>query len=305
MKSASRFSSRACERAKSAGYAAIAAIAAIAVGVVTVKVAGNWLAATENLRDPAARAEEVGRARTVVIAVLAGGLAAIGAYYTHRGFGLSRQGQITERFTRAVDQLGSASRDVKVGGIYALERLARESRDDHRPIVEILTAFVRERTSIPPEDVEAERIQAEPDRYPEPPGMDVQAALTVLGRRHTAYDPPLPWRLDLSGAYLPKANLDGSDLAQTDLSNAVLDLARLNNARLSEAVLVDVRLAYAKLHSADLERADLSGASLGGADMTRADLTNARLRGAHYSEKTAWPDGFDAEESGASLSAGK
>jgi hypothetical protein len=73
--------------------------------------------------------------RTALLAVLAGVLAAIGAYYTHRSFGLNReshelnrQGQITERFTRALEQLGNAdSVHVRLGGIYALERLARES----------------------------------------------------------------------------------------------------------------------------------------------------------------------------------
>ena len=49
---------------------------------------------------------------------------------------LTRQGQITERFTRAIDQLGHARTEIRLGGIYALERIARESEEDHWPIME-------------------------------------------------------------------------------------------------------------------------------------------------------------------------
>src|SRR3712207_3973288 len=43
---------------------------------------------------------------------------------------LTRQGQITERFTRAIDQLGHDRTEIRLGGIYALERIAKESEED-------------------------------------------------------------------------------------------------------------------------------------------------------------------------------
>ena len=46
---------------------------------------------------------------------------------------IDRQGQITDRYTKAIDQLGSEKLDVRIGGIYALERIARDSARDHRP----------------------------------------------------------------------------------------------------------------------------------------------------------------------------
>jgi hypothetical protein len=84
------------------------------------------------------------------LAFLAGIIAVGGLVYTARNFALNRHGQIAKRFTRAVDQLGSKELDVRLGGIYGLERLACESRDDHGPIIEILTAYVRERAPWPP-----------------------------------------------------------------------------------------------------------------------------------------------------------
>jgi hypothetical protein len=68
---------------------------------------------------------------------------AIGAVFTARTFQLNKQGQITERFSRAIDQLGKDQLDVRLGGIYALERIARDSDNDHAQIMEVLTAYLR------------------------------------------------------------------------------------------------------------------------------------------------------------------
>jgi hypothetical protein len=165
-----------------------------------VKILSQWLAATD-VTNPAARAEEIRQARTLVLATLAGALGAIGAYYTHRNFALNVQGQITERFTRAVDQLGNEdSIGVRLGGIYALERLARESRDDHGPIIEILTAFVRAQVARS-SDLAEPGLPCDPERL----SVDVQAALTVLSRRTIAHDPHPQRPLDLPAGLLPVA----------------------------------------------------------------------------------------------------
>jgi hypothetical protein len=63
---------------------------------------------------------------------------------------LNRQGQLTERFTRAVGQLGSDHLDVRLGGIYGLERIARDSDSDRATIAEVLTAYVRSHSPWPP-----------------------------------------------------------------------------------------------------------------------------------------------------------
>ena len=67
-----------------------------------------------------------------------------GLYLTYRRISATEDGQITERFTKAIDQLGSEKLEVKLGGIYALERIARDSEKDHWTIMEVLTAFLRE-----------------------------------------------------------------------------------------------------------------------------------------------------------------
>lgn len=63
------------------------------------------------------------------------------------------QGHITDRFTAAVEQLGSNNMAVRLGAIYALERISRDSRRGHWTIMETLTAYVREHVPWPPRHV--------------------------------------------------------------------------------------------------------------------------------------------------------
>jgi hypothetical protein len=51
---------------------------------------------------------------------------------------------VTERYAKAIEQLGSDKLEVRIGGIYALERIARDSARDHPTVMEVLAAFVRE-----------------------------------------------------------------------------------------------------------------------------------------------------------------
>ena len=69
--------------------------------------------------------------------------AGVGLAYTARTYRLSREGHLTDRYTKAVEQLGSDKIEVRLGGIYALERLMRDSSTDQPTIVEVLAAYIR------------------------------------------------------------------------------------------------------------------------------------------------------------------
>jgi hypothetical protein len=98
----------------------------------------DWLKAVQDLR-------------TTILQGL-GGIALLGTlYFSAQTLQLNRRGQVTERFTKAIDQLGQLGPErlsVRLGGIYALEQIASDSRDLHWPIMEVLTAYLRENTSI-------------------------------------------------------------------------------------------------------------------------------------------------------------
>jgi hypothetical protein len=240
---------------------------------------------------------------------LSAGLFAAGALiFTARNFTVSRQtlelteqGQVTERYTKAIEQLGSDKQDVRIGGIYALERIARDSARDHPTVMEVLAAFIREHSREPWPVPEATNSRGREHRFPRP---DVQAALTVIGRRDSGQDRQ---RIDLTAAVLPGALLFGDDLTRVRLADADLSHAHLRLVKLAEANLYGANLAGADLTGAELSAANLTGANLTGADLTgakfpdailtSADLTNAILRLAdftgaelhHAQWSAAWP----------------
>lgn len=202
----------------------------------------------------------------------------------------TQQGQITERFTRAIDQLGKSDEEgvpakggapaaadknlaVRLGGIYALERIATDSTTDYTAVMEVLTAYVRQHASW----VEgSQAIMVKPD---------IQAILTVLGRRKFSYGQGESQRLDLSATDLRGAALTGANLTGMILNLAHMEEANLNGARLDDAQLKDARLAGAFLNGASLRGADLRGANLHGAhvkdaNFSGADLSGVDLRGA-------------------------
>ena len=90
------------------------------------------------------RATAEASTRTGLIAGLAGLAALGGLIFTARTYRLTEQGHITDRYTKAIEQLGSDKLDLRLGGIYALERIAVDSKRDHPTVVEVLSAFVRE-----------------------------------------------------------------------------------------------------------------------------------------------------------------
>ena len=107
-----------------------------AVGVLVVLAGAVWLiwkvptALYAYVPDPKDRAGAESSTRTGLIA----GLAALGSLaVTARTYRLSLQGQLTDRYTKAVEQLGDDKLDIRLGGIYALERLAVDSQRDTPP----------------------------------------------------------------------------------------------------------------------------------------------------------------------------
>lgn len=178
---------------------------------------------------------------------------------------LTAQAQYTDRYTKAVDQLGQKGDDrlqIRLGGIYALERLAADSSRDQPTIIEVLSAFVRTSSPNPGNSWACSGVTT-----------DVQAAVTVLGRRDVTHDRGvLP---DLRSACLRGASLDGANMQGWKLHSAVLQYAQLSAANLTYADLSGADLTLAKLHGAALNNANLRNANLNAADVTGADLSGA------------------------------
>ncbi|MEH2420674.1 MAG: pentapeptide repeat-containing protein [Nostoc sp.] len=205
--------------------------------------------------------------------------------------------QISERFAKAIEQLGNEKIETRLGAIYTLERIAKDSKDYHWTIMEVLTAFVRENASF--KDLsdnntrntdsliivntwsyqKLKEIEQESNLQ-----TDIQAALTVIGRRKSENDLENQ-RLNLSninirGADLSKANLQGANLIEANLQGAFLMKANLQEAYLSKANLQRANLSKANLQGANLIEASLQGGFLIEASLQGADLSKANLQGA-------------------------
>jgi pentapeptide repeat protein len=201
--------------------------------------------------------------------------------WQRRTYELTEQGQVTDRYTRAIEQLGSTTVDVTIGGIYALERIARDSPTDHPTVMEVLAACVRENSDKPLQE------PTPPDVGTPEPAIrpDIQAAVTVLGRRDTTHD---RGRISLRRAHLPYADLPKADFASADLTGASLWSANLTGAILRGAIL---------------RGAILRGADLTGAELTGADLTDAKLKAAKWPVDAPVPEGWERDTGSGRLNA--
>jgi hypothetical protein len=164
---------------------------------------------------------------------------------SQRTLEVTRETQVTDRFTKAITQLGATDSqgkkqlEIRFGGIYALERIARDSPDDHWPVMEILTAYVRESAPWREPGTKDSRPAVSdetglPDRLLD---KDIQAIMTVIGRRKKEQD---KGGLDLTAvdlrlADLVRAHLEGADLWGAHLEGAYLEGAHLKRANLKGA----------------------------------------------------------------------
>lgn len=275
--------------------------------------------------EPEAGPELRNSVRTTLLQASGGLVLVLGATATWRQLHINREGQITDRYTRGVEQLGADTVDVQLGGIYALERIAHDSPHDRPTIAEVLTAFVRHRAKPLPDREHDRDGPAQPLQTRLPA---VQAAMSVLGRMPRRADGRLDLaNVDLRGADLTRAdltdanleratlidanlllaNLAGAYLPSANLTRANLLIANLTNARLREANLTDANLTSVNLADAELTDADLTGvnlwsATLTGAHLSAANLTRGHLVGANLTGAELWgADLTDAALTGANL----
>ncbi|MEU1185189.1 hypothetical protein ABZ464_47805 [Streptomyces sp. NPDC005820] len=111
-----------------------AVIIAAAMGWGWLLVKGPWHFDQPHLADlpPGPTAALVSGFRTAVVAIGAGLVALIGLVFTARTLYLNREGHVTDRYSKAVGQLGSPVIEVRMGGIFALERIMHDSPKDQR-----------------------------------------------------------------------------------------------------------------------------------------------------------------------------
>lgn len=283
----------------------------------------------------AKRTELANDARRTGAQVLGLILLGAGAYFTGRTVQVTREGQNTERFSKAIDHLGSDSCAVRTGGVYALERIASTSRLERGAVEDVLTAFVRqeaprrtraERDPDAPDDVfqpavvpefgqhheNSDAVEPSWDHHSPAIRVDVAGALAVLARLDPArsMEPRLDLRhADLREAFLAKARLPYTSVGMTDFRNAfltdadftecVFEMTDLREIVASSAKFDRARFCKCKLQGANLRWASFRDARFQLCDLRNADLAGVKLHGACYDSSTQWPTAFDPLAHGA------
>jgi hypothetical protein len=230
--------------------------------------------------DPIQRAQMANEYRRTNWQMVAGSVLLWGLWLTHRRIRamekqarVAEEGQVTDRFAKAIEHLGNEQMPVRLGGIYSLERIAKDSPRDHPAVMEVMCALLRH--------------YKPSERGPTyMPPADIQAAATVVARRDPSLD--AGFRVNLYGAYLRNVTLNHARLDYADLCNATLTNANVYSATLRHAALQGAQCDYTRFGWADLREARFARANLRSSYFFEADL-----RGAAFHDPVDQPKGPD------------
>ncbi len=189
---------------------------------------------------------------------------------------ISERSQVSARFSGAVERLSDDRVSIRLGGIYSLGQIARDSARDLQAVTSILAAFVRESAT---QDAYRETV----DLGQLWPVEDIAGALSVLSEINATEDFDSGYRINLRGVSLQDGrlmgiNLRGANLNYTNLENAILAKSQLGGALLSGA-----NLSFAHLEDVDLQEASLSAADLRDAKLSNSDLSRSLLESSNMS----------------------
>lgn len=180
--------------------------------------------------------------------------------------------------------LGSDIPSVRLGGIYALTRLAEDHPAQyHIQTIELLCAFARNPTG--GKEGRDKALEYAEDRQSHTAPLlreDVQVTLTTIGGCSEAglgYEKATKgFQLDLRNADLRGADLREANLSGANLTYANLDHADLSRADLSDTILWGTNLSNAFGQYADLARTRIAGTNLKATSLKGANLSGADIK---------------------------
>ena len=203
-----------------------------------------------------------------------------------RSLRVTEQGQVTDRLSRAVEELGSTTPSVHIGGIYSLGSVSEDSPRERAPIAQILFAYLHENDARLAVDPLADSVgvRARACAYVWMiPADDVQAVMRVLSEFPSSQGFGDFRRLGLAGLTLSRADFSGSQFSRSQLAGAKLQGIRFDGSIMQSVDLRAACLTGSSFVHAHLEGSDLRNADLRGVDLRDAHLESARLSGANLS----------------------
>jgi uncharacterized protein YjbI with pentapeptide repeats len=275
------------------------------VGLAIAGLVAAWLIPKAQARrwreaeiDAAKLAELENSARGTLVQLL-GGLALILTFVvtwaqladsrraSEKTLELAAQQQQSQRFSRAIDQLGSPRLVSRVAAMAGLDAVVRGPvPEDREPALQVILAYLRTayrppasglpmKLGHPPRDCSRPlaRVQIQAGERPRLPKPDMQAAMAII-IAHADLDQPLH---NLSQLDFTALDAKSADFKGAHMNGALLTEANLNDARFLNAELVDTSFYRACVRSASFGKASAAGVVFIGADLSGADFSDADL----------------------------
>lgn len=191
--------------------------------------------------------------------------------------------QTSERFIKATECLGSSDTLTRIGGVYSLEHVAKESSDDFNVVMEVLAAFVRHRALNTDQKMSDDDLRLASENVQVRSGLfarsDIQAALYVFSRRF-AYRPNV---LDDKRVVLIATDLKGLKFTSfPDLHESIFDDTSFGFSNLTMILADECKFQNTNFYGADLRFAscvdsDFSDSNFEGADLAYADFQGSKF----------------------------
>ncbi len=213
----------------------------------------------------------------------------------------AQQGHITDRYSKAVEHLGSDNVSIRIGGVFALKRIAEDSLErDHIAVMDVLTNFIRQHPYAKHQRDAAQRakiIESEfinrvtgtslkealhpdsgntPKPVQNPMFIDCPDIIAAIDTIRTRSDDQKA--VEAKRKYTP--TLKDADFSYLILNDVDLSNFDLQGVYLKDSNLLGINLSNTNLSGFDLQAADLTGAILSGVDLSDAELCSTIFLGA-------------------------
>lgn len=248
----------------------------------------------------------------IIVAMIGAPFVIWRAVVAQKQVNVAEQGQITDRLNKAVEGLGAEKTvkdeygestkpnlEVRIGAIYALERIAQDSLRDHIQVMETLCAYVRN-------NVISDNIGTR---------VDVQTALLVLDRRSKkalAHERDRGYYLDLaecsfhtltlSDSMFQNSRLDGTmwtncsfqstSFSGADMTNCQFSECIIQNSHFKDAVMSGVKFSHSTIEGNRFDQAKLNGAQFLHCQLFKNSFVEADVRNSFFDDSNASGDNF-------------
>jgi len=185
---------------------------------------------------------------------------------SHSELNILKKKEFQDRINKIIEGLGSDKIEVRILSIHDFERIANDSKDAARILIEILPSFVKRRSSEQRDQIKSNKKFMLSE--------DIQLALTILGQ--------IVWeeKWQEQGVYLNISNtqLFGANLSGANLFNASFDQVDLRNADFTKANCQYAKFKYTNLENADFDEANLQNSYFNNTILLRVNLNHANLQ---------------------------